>query len=276
MERMERRWSQLTPADVQLLADNTPPEKFAYGGPFGFSPYMVPELDILNGKSFAMTFSDGTKLNYRFVEKHKLFWSENGSEEREEFCQVHLCPGTDYIYFVNHYVHGSKPPRAMTLVIDSSNGLVTAVDAHIGVPNSAIEVGRTFRFGRIDGSDESIPLHSWTNDMIGTAIIWDYGPKAPGAVKHIYTMPMYYSYVMINGDKCWTASNPADYVKIADNIYIFGFVEERQGGMESVFLMNLKEMHDVGAFFGIGMNGLSCKTVGAKGTYSTMYTVFDR
>lgn len=272
MQRMERRWSQLTREDVQALANNAEPAKYAYGGQFSSGPWMPEESDTLCGRSFLFNFDDGTYLNYRFTAKNTLYWSENGSAEREEFVQVCLAPGCSGLYFVNHFCKGSTPPRAMILVIDDERGLVTVCDSHIGVPNSAIEVGRTFRFGRIDGSDSKLPLHDYTNDLVGKAIIWNYGNNAPD-IKHIYTMPKYYTYTMVNGDKCWAATNPADYIKIRENMYIFSFVEERQAGLQSIFLINMDELHDVGAFFGISTRGLSCKLLGAKGKLSTMYTI---
>ncbi len=275
MERLVRQWTQMTPVDVQTLADTTPPERYSKGGMYAEGPWNSPETEVLIGREFKASFPSGERFTFRFTGKNAVVWTENGGEEHEDFCQAHLCPGYDMIYFVNMFCHGSKPPRALTFVIDDERGLITLVDAHIGVPWSAIDVGRTFHFGRIDGSGEEYPLHSFTTDMIGKAIIWDYGPQAPN-VKHIYTMPMYYTYIMMRDDACWVASNPADYVKIRDGLYLFGFIEERQSGLQSLFLMNLDLLHDVGAFFGVNIRGLSCKTLGAKGTLSDMYTKFDR
>ena len=67
---------------------------------------------------------------------------------------------------------------------------------------------------------------------------------------------------------CWMASNPADYVKITDDVFIFSFVEERQGGTQGFFVINTKELHDVGSFFGLQPHGLECYTFGAKGEWS--------
>lgn len=274
MERMRRRWSNLTPEDVQMLADSTPVEKYSKGG-FADGPYRPAESNDLTGKKVEMNFSDGTTFTYNFLDINTLVWSKNGGVEYKEFCQIHHAPCEEQIYFINHYCKGSRPPSSHCLILDFDTGLVTACIAQIGVPESAIEVKNEFLFGRMKGNwDQNTPLHDYTTDLIGKAKYWTYIPGGL-KVKHIYSMPMYYTYSMIDGDKCWMASNPADYIKINGHMYVFSFVEERQTGLQAVFLINLDELHDVGAFFGVGIKGLSCKTVGAKGKYSTMYTLFD-
>ena len=69
----------------------------------------------------------------------------------------------------------------------------------------------------------------------------------------------------------WVASNPADYVKINDHMYIFSFVEERQAGTQGFFLINMELLHDVGSFFGVQAHGMECCTFGAKGELSSPY-----
>ena len=49
LKRMERRWSQLTMADVQALADSASPEKYAIGGPFSSGPWKPKDSDALTG-----------------------------------------------------------------------------------------------------------------------------------------------------------------------------------------------------------------------------------
>jgi len=270
---MERRWSQLTMADVQALGDSASPEKYAMGGPFSSGPYKPKDSDALTGKTVDMTFGDYS-LSCRFESTNTVVWSENGGAEHTEFCQVHEAPGYDDVFLIVFYCAGSKPPRAMNLVLDLGTGLVTQCDAHLGVPGAAIEVGREFRFGRVAGAGEDIPLHGFTTELVGKAVTWHYGGGAPD-VRHIYTMPLYYTYIMIRGDQCWTASNPADYIKIRDDLYVFSFVEERQAGLQSLFLINMKEIHDVGAFFGVSVKGISCKTLGAVGELAEPYEVFE-
>ena len=268
MERMKRRWSTLTPADVQMLADRATPEEYQKGGlPSDHKP---PSTDALGGKQLTLSFQEGSYV-YSFDGAAKLTWFEEGGEAHEDPCDVLLVPGTDDVYFVHHYCLRSAPPEAHSLVLDLTHGLVTMVLAKIGVPEAAREVTRKFYFGTIKELWDGSKLHDFTTELVGKAILWEYSEEVK--IKHIYAMPLYYSYVMKLPDCCWMASNPADYVKLRENLYIFSFLEERQAGVQGLFVINLDTMHDVGGFFGIQASGMECYTVGARGTYSTMETL---
>ena len=113
MERLVRHWTQMTPEDVQTLADTTPPERYSKGGMYAEGPWNSPETEVLVGREFKASFSSGVRFTFRFTGKNSVVWTENGGGEHEDFCQAHLCPGYDMIYFVNMFCKGSKPPRTM-------------------------------------------------------------------------------------------------------------------------------------------------------------------
>ena len=188
----------------------------------------------------------------------------------EAYYEALLVPGAPHIVFVQQYVQGSVPPTAHSLVIDTETGLVTLCRATIGVPAAAREVSRTWHFGLIEGYADPGYRHAHTTELVGKAVFWTYYEKEQVRVKHIYSAPLYYSYTMLDPatGNCWMASNPADYVKITDDVFIFSFVEERQGGTQGFFAINTKELHDVGSFFGLQPHGLECYTFGAKGEWS--------
>ena len=148
--------------------------------------------------------------------------------------------------------------------------LVCFLAMTIGVPAAAREVSRTWHFGLIEGYADPGYRHAHTTELVGKAVFWTYYEKEQVRVKHIYSAPLYYSYTMLDPatGNCWMASNPADYVKITDDVFIFSFVEERQGGTQGFFVINTKELHDVGSFFGLQPHGLECYTFGAKGEWS--------
>ena len=76
---------------------------------------------------------------------------------------------------------------------------------------------------------------------------------------------MYYSYENVSPMGIWMATNPADYVKIRDGVYLFSFVEERQVGLQAIFLIDMARMHDIGSFYGAGSGRLSSACLGAIG-----------
>ena len=273
LQRMQRRWSNFTAADVQLIADRTTVEQYTSGG-FAKADFKPDYTDVLAGKKLEIAFADGLHYTFDFKDAHQLFWScdaaANQNESSEAYYEALLVPGAPHIVFVQQYVQGSVPPTAHSLVIDTETGLVTLCRATIGVPAAAREVSRTWHFGLIEGYADPGYRHAHTTELVGKAVFWTYYEKEQVRVKHIYSAPLYYSYTMLDPatGNCWMASNPADYVKITDDVFIFSFVEERQGGTQGFFVINTKELHDVGSFFGLQPHGLECYTFGAKGEWS--------
>ena len=272
MERMVRRWPSLTVEEVQNLFDSSSPEEYAHGG-LGEGEYAFPYAESLIGKSFRFEFSEGRIVTYHFESLHTLIWEENG-EEHSEYYQGH--EPEQGIYFVQHVCKGSVPPQAHTLVIDAEKGLVTLCEAKFGNGIEAREVAHRFFFGCIAGSPDPGYRHHFTSRLVGKAIYWTYHEGMP-PIKHIYSSEYYYTYVMQMKDRCWMASNPADFVQIRDNLFIFSFLEERQAGTQGFFLINLDTLRDVGSFLGINSEGkFECYTVGAKGKETTMYTYLSK
>lgn len=271
MERAFRTWSSLTAMDVQRISDQTLPEKYSKGG-LGDGEYMPAYTSDLDGREITLTFGDRS-WKYRFIESRKLMWSAAGEKETEAHCNIHQASDEPGMYFVQHYCPGSRPPKAHTLILDFNTGRATMVVAMIGHPVNAAQVQREFLFGEIAGTEVSGDSHCFTEDLTGTAILWAYHKQAP-KIKHIYSSPYYYTYAGYFGG-IWMASNPADYVKINDHMYVFSMIEERQTGVQGLFLINMNTLHDVGSFFGCHAVGMECYTVGAKGELSTMYTTAE-
>lgn len=286
MERMPRRWPHLTKEEVQQIFDASAPEKYGFGG-MSFGDYMPPFCDELAGRTLTFTFASDAygkgparRLTYGFDGQHALRWDEmptSGSDTCDDpltHAEYYQCMKSEEgVYFFNHVIKGSRPGQFRLFVIDLNTGLVTMDDSRLGNDAEPREVARTWYFGRIEGyGDGTAPLHHFTGDLVGKAIKWTYHLDQP-PIKHIYSTELFYSYYMQFGDRVWMASNPADYVKINDHLYIFSFLEERQTGCQGFFLINIEELHDVGAFTGInGNTEFECYSVGAKGEWSTMYT----
>ncbi|MDO5425230.1 MAG: MoaF N-terminal domain-containing protein [Eubacteriales bacterium] len=269
-ERMERRWSQLTRQDVQMLADTTPVERYSRTGLSG-GPYMPPFTEKLVGKEFTVRLDCGDSFRYHFSGIHALTWEKNAEGVHEEYAEALELPGEPDIYLVQYYCRKSVPPMAHTLVLDFRSGLATVCIARAGVLAEAPrEIRREFFFGILEGYADTGARHGFTEELVGTAISWTYRDGV--TIKHIYTAPKYYTYQMTDeAGRCWVASNPADYLKIREQVYVFSFLEERQAGTQGFFLINRANLHDVGAFFGIQAHGMECCMVGAKGTLAEPY-----
>ena len=243
----------------KTVAEGFDPEKYSHTPLAG--PYSPPDVDDLVGRTLAIR---GEEKNYdiRVTGLNELYLKEEGEPEKK--CFVNVKTLDKEVYFLNFLVPGYATSRQLTVIPDMVSGCVTVVDAHIGTPNSNIDVDRDFYFGRLEGDFAGGPLHGFTTELLGKSIIWNYGPKII-KVKHIYNCDVYYSYENVSPMGIWMATNPADYVKIRDGVYLFSFVEERQVGLQAIFLIDMARMHDIGSFYGAGSGRLSSACLGAIG-----------
>ena len=232
--------------------------------------YCPADTDALVGRDFFLR-CDERDYGFSFKALNEVVFSERGEPDKTCYCNVKTLDGE--IFLVNFLVPGYATSRQVTLIADTKTGCGTVCDAHIGTEYTNIDVGREFFFGRFDGEFEGGELHGYTTEMVGKAIEWSYDPDSI-LQKHIYNSNLFYTYTNLTAGGAWMASNPADYVKIRDNIYVFSFVEERQGGVQALFLMDLNQMHDVGCFYSAGHGHLSSACIGAVGKYADPTTIF--
>lgn len=232
-------------------------------------PYTPPDSDGLVGQKLVFR-GEGHVCSFEFKDLHAMRFSEDGGEEKECYSVVKTMD--DEVYFVNQLIPGYELTRQITLIADMKSGSATVCDARIGTEHSNIDVQREFIFGKLDGDFAGGPLHGFTDGLVGKAINWDYGNVI---IKHIYSSNLYYTYSH-DSEKygAWMATNPADYVKIRDNMYIFSFIEERQHGLQGLFLINTDTVHDVGCFYGVNDDHMVSGCFGAKGEYADILTVF--
>ena len=270
--RWYRKWNlDMTAEEVRKIVKDTPPEEQRTSRLRG--PYTPEDSDALIGRTLEFSGED-RDLKWQILEKNLLRFTEDGRSYEPVFCQVLTNNGTTFL--VHHLIPEADPLRAVDLVLDMATGNATVILARLGTRHSARDVGRDFLFGRIKGEfPEEGPLHCFTSDLVGRAIVWTYH-DGEYEVRHIYTTNYFYTYTMQTPDGCWVASNPADYIKINDHTYIFSFVEERQPGVQDLFLMDLDKMHDVGSSFGInGKDRLVSACIGAVGQERPLYQVFE-
>ena len=268
-QRWYRKWDlDISKEDVKKAIDSSlDPKEYTQIRFDG--PYAPKDNDDLKGKILVFE-GEGHAFSFRITDLNTLFFAEDGGEEKECYVQVRTLDKE--LYFLNFLVPGAETARQISLIADTVTGYSTVCDAHIGTENSNRDVGREFIFGRLKGSFKDGTPHCFTNDLIGKAVIWDYGDGGP-CIKHIYNSNLYYTYMMDSPNGAWVASNPADYIKVKDNIYIFSFIEERQPGLQMLLLIYMDKLHDLGSCFGVG-KGLRSACVGAVGKEADPYAVF--
>ena len=264
MKRWYRKFDLDIPAEEvkAAVAATTDPEKYAKGGPL-VGPYTPEDSGDMIGKTLIFRNEDKV-CSFEFKALNEVLFAEDDKEAASCYVNVKTMDGE--VYFINFLVPGYEFARQISLIADMKSGCATIVDAHFGTENSAIDVSREFLFGRLDGEFEGGELHGFTNEMTGTAIEWDYGPQIRMKIRHMYTSNLYYTYGAAAPMGAWMATNPANYVKIRDDMYLFSFVEERQAGLQGLFLIDMNKLHDIGSFFGVGRDHMSSTCFGAVGT----------
>ena len=272
----KKRWYRKWDLDVSretveaIVAQNTTPDKYnrsSLGGEF-----TPPDSEDLNGKTLVFR-GEGKVFTFEIVSTNLLRFSEEGGCEAKE-CFTNVKTLNHEVYLINQIVPGYAMSRQVSLIADMKTGCATVVDAHFGTPYSNIDVGREFIFGKLDGEFEGGEMHHFTDELVGKAMAWNYG-TGKMTIKHMYTSNLYYTYSAATPQMgAWMATNPADYVKIRDNIYIFSFVEERQHGLQALFVIDFNLNHDMGCFYGVGKDHVTSSCIGAEGTPAACTTIF--
>ena len=251
LERQARRWEYLSLDQIKELAKNTTSETI--WGENLSRPNMVTS-DILAGKEMNFIYDDGT-WSYRFLDERHLHWQAPDGTSGDDLYNATLCPGEDSIVFFHHYRAGLELPKCVDMILDLSTGYTTLFDAFLGNPDCPREVLHTIRFGKVEGikTPAGAEKPDFTDELTGKSIYWAHDEKSRG-IQYIFSSCQYYTYSMVNREKksCWMATNPADYIKVKDGLYIVSVIEERQPGVQLVMLMNLNIMRDVQSCFGIG------------------------
>lgn len=274
-----KRWYRKWDLDVTQEAVKEAVAKYAtqdqfekYSKSFYTGPNTPADTESLNGKTIVFRGED-LVLQVDVATGNDLYFTD--AQCSRVFCKGNVKTLDEEVFFLNFLVPGYELGRQITLVADMKTGYATVCDAHFGTPYSNTDVGREFFFGKLDGNyPEKGEMHHFTNEMVGKAVIWDYA-VGPIELKHIYSSNLYYSYSMKTENGAWMSTNPADYIKVRDNYYIFSFVEERQPGLQALFLMDFSKMHDVGSFFGVGKDHVSSACVGAIGKFADFNTIFE-
>ena len=256
---------------IEVCKDWTRPARFQdYNVTRLAGPHTPEDCPDLRGKR--LVFRGGeAKLVFDFGEGSAIRFTDGDKAPVD--CVGNTKTMDHQVYFVNHLVPGYPCARQITLVADLKTGCATVVDAHFGTENSNIDVGREFIFGKLDDYYTGAPLHDFTQELLGQAISWEYREDFM-RIKHIYNSNLYYTYCAAAPNGAWMATNPADYVKVRDGLYIFSFVEERQHGLQAVFLIDTEHYHDIGSFFCFSDDHILSACVGARGEKADMTTVF--
>lgn len=277
-KRMDRSWENYSQERVELIQKNTSPASYSSDWTAGKNGNNIPQIE---GKTFVIEEENGIKLTYEFISDNKLIWEED-NETHESFYKAYEVPGHSEVIFVHHIRDGIMPVTCIDLILDLETNLATVIKAQIsGNEVYPRDVEHTIHFASINGMGKG--THEFSTDLIGKAILWEmpsYTMKPP--IKHIYLSPMYYGIYMTRDDTCYMTADPADYIKIKEDVYVISIIEKHRSGIQLTFAINTNLIEDVVGHFGISagneLDGSEPKVVctmitGRKGRFVPMETI---
>ena len=242
------------------------------------SGHNFPLSDKLVGKTFrvkpdqesyaAAPWSGALKepfwYEYEFLSADRLRYRLPGTDWQEE---VYNCFETDKdLFFFTHMLTGDPNFKAISQIVDLSNGLATTVTVEVGNWHSGWESGSGVYFGTVEYGDLKPPFtrrHHFTDELVGCCFCWNYTDTMNSI--HMYSAPESYSWTIFQADNAGGVSwsSPGYYIKLRENVYLLQWIEENCNGNQGLVIINRKLQHDGGFFYGMYEDGLKLSITGA-------------
>ena len=264
-----RRITSLTIKDIQKLCFDATVASYR-SNPI-VSPLRPALSKALAGAALALTFEDGLQLGYQ-IGAQRVSWQQDGSEWHEEYaeCLESTQPG---VFLLHHLRTHVNPFEAATLILDTNTRRATLIYDRIGKKSATRDVNRTVHYGW--WGEKPAQLHAVTEDLVGKVIDWKFADEA--IIHMAYVNIQCCAFVSpapaaLPGWKDYFSTfNPTRYIRITDNLVAMSFYAPYGSGMEVTMLMDLQNMHAVGALFGIDSTDQFCScTFGARGAYAQL------
>ncbi len=260
-----------------------PGPEIRYPNPFlpeapwnGLEQYREPLCYELAGRAYQLVMDNGCRYALHFLSGEMLAWGEQGRAMRWDTYECLKLD--DETYFVNWEVYGTPLRHCLTVVLDLKADLVTAVHARIGeVKTAPWLVTHDILFGAIKMPGRPLnPIrHAFTPDLVGKNIFWRYssnfGITHAFITEHYLRVPIGQpaplppdatpEQIAARDAEYERRRNhlfeiPAFYVKIREDVYFFGFIEETECrtdptlcGNSLIMVMDTNRIHDVGRCF---------------------------
>jgi hypothetical protein len=242
----------------------------------GFNEHRLPLTSKLAGQQFELYLEeDDKKIVIHFKNESQLEWSSDGEPlKMEHYEAIEIRPN---IFFVD-WVYHADPKQSLSIVIDLVAQESTLLWSQL--PNA--EDARPDLFERIkklnDLSAVKVQIihaginrkrtenvHCRTTELVGKRLIHTYSNQH--AFEHIYLNERLFCWQSLEGpDKGLADTDPVDYVKIGDNLYLFSW-RERVVPWVGIVMIDLLQMRTSGkVFYGdiVNPDKVTNYTVGAQ------------
>lgn len=209
-----------------------------------------PLSEALSGKSLRIVLDNGPTLNYQFLSKDRLIFSEGEAGAIETRYAAKELSG---VILFTHLI--PETVRGYGIVYDTKTNLVTAFELWFcGFEPDKREVWRHFMFGYVEtGAPVPTKRHRLTNRLEGKGTYW----KNDNGVEMLYFFPsvIWSSFVELSdplGGIALTA--PSDYIQIDDHLYIYSRVEQEFSGTFTLEVIDFFTVRHIGMRLGFDIN----------------------
>ena len=231
----------------------------------------------LAGTAMTIRYDRGPVIEYNFDEIQSLRWREQGVSNwtvaRYEAWES--APG---LIMFAHLLAGAPNHDCHVVVADFDNNLASCLHGTMGSHYIGNEAQVENLFGVLERQGSVAPKyarHHFTDELVGKALTWNYSTETGLTSMHLYTTPHSLSWIIFGQDGAggleW--SGPAAYVKIREGIYLGYWLEEACNGTLGTILINMNTMHDCGAGYHGGPDGVSLTAVGAHARHAGQFNV---
>jgi hypothetical protein len=237
-----------------MTAQQTPKDWKTYDQfAFGIDTNRLPASQALKGKSFAVAFDDGRRLDLAFTDGDTLAWREGSLAGAEAADVVEVAENT---YFID-IAFAALPTEAETLILNLATRRVLSIRSIVRKPEESVgepQVAQIFRVGVIDDGQPATGLvPAETRDLIGLRAHFTYSPNH--VYEHTYLSSQRYCWQCLKGVQRGHGDvDLTTTIKFAEDQYIFTF-REFKIPVASVFFYNFETLRSTGKFLGITGDG---------------------
>ena len=207
---------------------------------FGKDPNILPAENSLVGKRYTLFSENGDKTAYHFISDTQLVWSIDHGAQKSETETYRASSLRNNIYFID-FINRQHFGKSQSLVLDLEKGVFTQVTGVLPKKASANQafahrISENKELTAVDGlfvrgtigrpsREESLVLHSTTEELIGKRIQYQYSPTE--IYEHIYLNKNRYAWHCIEGVESGLADvDQCHYYKISENLYLFVWREK--------------------------------------------------
>lgn len=247
------------------------------GGAAGMAGNKLPVSDYLAGKEFTLRYDHGPAIDYHVDGIHSLRWRKHGAGDWKT-ARYEAWESAPNLVMFAHLLEGEPDHDCHVVVADFDYSLASCLHGTMGSEYIGNEAQVENLFGVIEQAGIPAPKymrHQFSDELVGKAVTWNYSTVSGLTSMHLYSTPHTLSWIIFTNDGAggleW--SGPAAYVKIRNGIYLGYWLEEACNGTLGTILVNLNTMHDCGAGYNGGANGLSLSAVGAHARLAGQFNV---